>query len=530
MGGGCGMKSSAQAAIRRLTILVVTVSLVVTAQLIVEGGGGQAAAASNSGGNLIVAEDLSGTAAPVEFDPVQFTTAQTYLSYDLPIYGGLLSYAPNGNLVPDLASKVTIENTSTIDVQVRLGVVFSDGTPFTAAAVKEGLERNINTTNKGGFNSQLFDISSIDVTGPDSLVLNFSQPVANVFYPLLANQESFIVSPKAAAAGTLTSHPVGAGPFMFESYAPNEKLVLVKNPKYWDAKNIHLSQITFLSVSTGPQQINALESGEINVVEGLPTADIPTLKALSSGQVKSVYQEGGLSMVPICKSSGPMANVKVRRALSDAVNRVQMVKALQDGAGQPAWTIYPKGYALYDKSLTGYDAYNPAKAKKLLAEAGYPHGFSTTMLPLAIPETIQVATFLQAEWKKIGVSVQILSSSNFVNDAYVRHIAAMVVNPPSGGIGLQKVIGAFLPGTIGDICGYNSPTLDALVKKAEQVSPSSAQYKLLWDQIQEFVIKNELAIYTTYSPTVAAASDSVKNLQILPYVGGVIDYDTASVS
>ena len=274
------MKSKVKEATRRISMSVVALGLVMGAQVLAAAS--SRAGAASSGGVLTVGYDLTGSSVPVEFDPVKFTVASGNLGYDLPIYGGLLRETPSGTFVPDLASKVTVVNPSTINVTVRPGEVFSDGTPFTAAAVKAGLERNITTTNKSGFNTSLYDISSIDVTGTDSLVLNFSQPVANTFYPLLANQEAFIVSPTAAAAGTLGTDPVGAGPFMFKSYTTAEKLVLVKNPKYWDAKNIHLSGITFVSVPAGPQQVSALESGEVNALDSLPPSDIPVLKDQSS--------------------------------------------------------------------------------------------------------------------------------------------------------------------------------------------------------------------------------------------------------
>jgi peptide/nickel transport system substrate-binding protein len=525
------MKTSAKKALRRITTWGSALGLLTMAVSFVVAGSGPAAAASSGAGDLTVGYDLSGSSVPVEFDPASFTTTAGYLTYLLPIYDGLLRETSSGSFVPDLASSVTVANPSTIDIQIRPGEVFSDGTPFTAAAVKAGLERNINTTNKGGFLPSLYQISSIDVTGPDSLVLNFSQPVASIFYPNLASQESFIVSPKAAAAGTLGTDPVGAGAFMFKSYVPNEKLVLVKNPKYWDAKSIHLSQITFVSVPAGPQQINALESGLINAVDGLPATDIPTLKGLSSSvQVKSAFQDGSVYYVPICTSSGPLANVKVRQALSYAVNRPEINKALLYGLGQPAWSLVPSGFANYDNSLTGHYAYNPTKAKELLAQAGYPHGFSTTILPLQEPATEQLATILQQEFKQIGVTLQIESSSDYVNDFYVRHTAAMAVNPVMGPGGITDVSAIFTPGSIGDTCNYSSPTLNALVTKASNLPASSPELKVLWDQMQQFIIGNALSIFVVNSPTIAASSKSVKDLQIVPTIGGVLDYWTMSVS
>lgn len=491
-----------------------------------------AGATSGGGGVLTVGADLfSGdTTGPVEFDPAQFTVREAYTSYDLPIYGGLIRQLPSGAYVPDLASKVTVPSPSTIDLVIRSGVVFSDGTPFTAAAVKAGLERNMASIHQGAFSPYLFDISSIEQTGPNALTLNFSQPVANLFYPYLADQDGFIVSPKAAASGLLSTHPVGAGPFMFKSYTPGQRLVLVKNPRYWDAKTIGLSGITFVEVPSGPQQVNALETGLVNIASVLPANDVPALRALGSVRVSSSFVDGGYYFVPICKASGPLASAQVRQALSYAVDRPAINKAVLYGAGQPAWSLFPSSDSLYDKSLTNYYAYNPAKAKKLLAQAGYSHGFSTSIMPLPMPINTQIATILQADWKAIGVTVQIVQTSDYVNDLYVRHGAQLGLNP-SGTGGLGKVTGPYVPGSIGDFCNYSNPTLTKLADQAADLAPNSPQLKSSWDQMQQFVITNALSVYIDFSPTITAAGQKVHNVGVLPgYIDGVLNYWGISVS
>ena len=124
--------------------------------------------------------------------------------------------------------------------------------------------------------------------------------------------------------------------------------------------------------------------------------------------------------------------------------------------------------------------------------------------------------------------MQILQSTNFVNDFYVRHVAAMAVNPTIS-TGLGK-LNPFIVGEIGDDCNYSNPTLTTLIAKATASPAGSPQLKAVWDQIQEFVAKNALIIPVDYAPTVAAASKSVKNLQNVPYIGGLLSYWTMSVS
>jgi peptide/nickel transport system substrate-binding protein len=495
--------------------------------------GGQAAtfggqAGASSGGVITAAYDMSGQINPIQFDPSQFNAGSCCFAYDWPIYAGLLRETTSGAYVPDLASSVTIPNPTTIDVTMRPGLVYSNGTPLDAAAVKAGFERNQSDPNSGAGTSASQALSSIDVTGADTLVLHFSSAVASSFYPLLADQESFMAIPTGPSTGVPNTNVVGAGPFVLKSYDPGQKMVLVKNPKYWDAKAIPLSGITFINVPLGPQQLNALQSG---LVEdgGIPDSDLPTLKNLTNLQSSSTFPDANYFFVPVCKSSGPLANLKVREAMNDAINRVAINDALLFGKGEPAWSIFPTNSNYYDPSLTNYYAYNPTKAKQLLAQAGYPHGFSTSIMALPETNTAQLETVLQAQWKQVGINVQIVQSSNYVTDLYSDHKADMGLNP-SGLPGIEKLTTQFVPGSIGDICNYNNPTLNSITAKLQALPPSSPQLKSEWIAAQDFVIKNALGFYIVYSPNVDVAAKNVHHLQDIPYVGGVLNYWVVSVS
>ncbi len=512
---------------RRITMAVMAVGLMLSAQVLVTGAATAGAASGGNNGNLTTGYDLSETIQPIEFDPVQFTSSGCCFAYDWPIYAGLLRETTSGAYVPDLASAVTVANPSTLDITVRPGLVYSNGTPLNAAAVKAGFERNLTNPHSGVWDQSMSEISSIDVTGTDSLVMNFSQPVASTFYPLLADQESFMALPTSPSAGNPNQNVVGAGPFILKSYVEGEKIVLVKNPHYWDAKAIDPSGITFVNVPTGPQQLNSLESGLVQV-EGIPDNDIPALNAQTNLQSSSQFPDANYYFVPICKASGPLANVKVRQALNFATNRTAINNALLYGKGQPAWSIFPSSSNYFDTSLTNIYAFNLKKAKTLLAEAGYPHGFSTSLMALPEASNDQLATVLQEEWKQIGVSVQIVQSSNYVTDLYTDNKAQMGLNP-QGLPGIQKITTQYIPGDVGDLCNYNNPTLSALTKELEALPPSSSKLKSVWTQIQDFVIKNALSIYVDYSPNVTGAAKDVKNLQNIPYVGGVLNYWVVSV-
>jgi peptide/nickel transport system substrate-binding protein len=521
------MKIKSRSTARPITMAVMAIGLLLSAQVLVAGGATAGAASGGSYGDLTTGYDLSEAINPIEFDPAQFTSSACCFAYDWPIYAGLLRETTSGSYVPDLASAATVANPSTLDITIRPGLVYSNGTPLNAAAVKAGFERNLTNPNPGVWDQSMSHISSINVTGTDSLVMNFSQPVASTFYPLLADQESFMALPTGSSSGNPNQNVVGAGPFILKSYVEGEKIVLVKNPHYWDANAIHLTGVTFVNVPIGPQELTALESGLVQV-QGIPDNDIPALKAQSNLQSSSQFPDASYFFVPICKASGPLANVKVRQALSFATNRTAINSALLYGTGQPAWSIFPSSSSLYDTSLTNVYAFNLKKAKQLLAQAGYPHGFSTSLMALPEASTDQLATVLQEEWKQIGVSLHIVQSSNYVTDLYTDNKAQMGLNP-SGLPGIEKLTTQYIRGDVGDLCNYNNPTLNALTKEVEALPPSSPKLKSVWVQIQNFVIKNALSIYVDYAPNVTGAAKDVKNVQNIPYVGGVLNYWVVSV-
>ena len=133
--------------------------------------------------------------------------------------------------------------------------------------------------------------------------------------------------------------------------------------------------------------------------------------------------------MPICKSSGPLANVKVRQALNYATNRVAINNALFFGKGQPAWSIFPSTSSYYDSSLTNDYAYNVKKAKQLLAQAGYPHGFSTIAHAPAPGRRTPVGHRAAATMEANRRQLQIVQASNYVTDLYTDNKAQMGLNP-----------------------------------------------------------------------------------------------------
>ena len=486
------------------------------------------AAAYNPDGTLRYAIDLS--ESPITFDPTKATIFDTSDVVGQLLYDTLLYQQPDGSLTPELATKATIVNPETISVTLRPGLKFQDGTPLDVAAVKFSILRNLSAKSIA-FPAEFSDISSVDVDGDLGLTINLSGPDAGAVYPDLAGLETMPVSPAAVARNdpNPVTNPMGAGPFRVKQYVPDQSLLFVKNPDYWNAKNIKLGAIEFVQATAGtPAALNELKAGTVDVI----TSDPTQLDALKGGGIETSSAASPTSKLyfPLCSSHSPLDNLKVRQALNYGLNKVAINKALADGHGQPAWALVPSTSALYPANLTNYYAYDPAKAKKLLAEAGYAKGLTLTMIPTPLPVTQSLAAIAQQEWKEIGVNLQIQTSSNFVQDVFINHIVDLTDSNVVRS-GLDALSFLYTPGHLGDLCGYQNPTLTSLINQLGALAPTNPEYVKLWQQAQDFVVKNALDVWGIWLPTVIAYnSNRVGGIEtVIPGVTAYPDFFTAYV-
>ncbi|HLG67326.1 MAG TPA: ABC transporter substrate-binding protein [Acidimicrobiales bacterium] len=488
-------------------------------------------AASTSAGMLMIATSLT-TISRVTFDPTLAIAQAENIPWELAIYDTLLHRSPKtGAFMPGLATRVTIVNPTTIAITLRRGVRFSDGTPLDASAVRFGLLRNKNASQHGQFDSSLQQIASIDVTGQDTLTINLASPVAGQLYDQFYLPSTYLVSPSAAQkpGANLATAPVGAGPYELQSYVPDQSITLVRNPDYWDAKAIKLRAIEFINVPTATQQVNALEGGTVNLTQLSNFSSVSALRGRYP--VVQVRTPNAPLWSNVCKSASPLSDVRVRQALNYAIDRPLIVKTIQAGIGSPEWNLWPSGTPYFDKSLVNVYNYDPKKAKALLAAAGFPNGFDTTML--VIPGSAlaaEVDQVLQQEWQAIGVHLTLTPALSFA-DLYVKHLAPLGVVSGSA-VGSFGPVSGFAPGTISDLCNYADPTIDALYAQAKAVSPASPKGVALLRQMQHQIIRQALGIFISTLPAVFAHSSSVRALTMNPYydIAPIPDYWSGIVS
>jgi peptide/nickel transport system substrate-binding protein len=366
-------------------------------------------AAAKRGGMLKVGADadayvLSGSAANVGQYPLNAN-----------IFEGLVRMDPNYGIVPMLATSWTLRASNTWRFNLRRGVKFHDGQPFTAKAVKYTFDL-IATKGGGGtpgfakHGTKVVDDYTVDVTP----AFPNARLVEQIVHP-----ENYIIAPGSDPV----KHPTGTGPFAYASYQHQQQLVVNRFPGYW-GKPARLDGITFSFIPDSNARLLALESGSIDVMLIVPSQDAADLK--SKGFTVGVSPVGAYEAfyVNISGKKGYTIgqDVNVRKAVEYAIDRAALIKGIYGGEAAPEQTMIPSRLlgATDAAMITGY-TYDQAKAKQLLDSAGWTVGSGGIRAKGGKPLSLQlidgfpspdshtgVPEFVQAQLRQVGIDVKII--------------------------------------------------------------------------------------------------------------------------
>ena len=456
-----------------------------------------------------------GFSLPTSWDPVTSSTGNDINTVSL-VYSSLTQLDSKGNAEPALAEKWKYNADGTkITFTLRPGLKFSDGTALDAAAVKASLERGKTQANSL-LKDQLSTIQSITVDDKTNVTLTLQQ--ADYQVPdLLAGKTGEIVSPAAFKTGAdvakIPTAPDGAGPFKFKSFVPESNAVLVKNPNYWNAKNVHIDELD-LSVAPDPSTIvAAVQTGALDVAQ-LPATDIAAAKAASLKV--DIVNSLTVSQVDVNSGLAPLTNSKVVSALKYAVDRQQLLKVANAGIGSVVYQPFPKGYVGFNPALAKKFAYNPTKAKALLADAGYKPGQLNITLT-TFSYTQNLAELVQAQLKDIGVKSTIdvvpVGSSTWQQKVYLGRTAQFALDGTVGRESPVQLLGVvYGPTGLMNTSRQASPDFLAALSKVRQTPLDSPDYqKLLWDAVSIGVDEDpSFSLYST--PRIDVRSPKVSAL------------------
>ena len=391
-------------AMRMLTTWLAVVALLL-------GVGALAPVAAQPAGTLVVGL----VAEPVNLDPAQVTDLNSN-RVGRRIVETLVTFPDESTqVVPGLAESWAISKDGLkYTFKLRKGVSFHDGTPLNAEAVKFSIERQIipehpfNKLGKYPFANYFFgNVKAVEAVHPQTVEFILKEPRASFLAVLTAGAAS-IVSPtavrKLGVDYPLT--PVGTGPFKFVAWDRGQRVVLEKNAGYWKHP-VKIDRVIYRPIVEGQARLTELLTGALDLIVDTPPDFVPQLE--SNPKVMVLKQVGvHVWYLGINNQKKPFDDKRVRQALNYAVNKEALVRDVLKGTGSfSRGPVLPNTWGA-DAALKAYP-YDPERAKKLLAEAGYPSGFSTT---LWVPESgsgmqlpVAMSTVIQSNLKAVGVNV-----------------------------------------------------------------------------------------------------------------------------
>lgn len=321
------------------------------------------------------------------------------------VYETLVTFDKDMKIVPGLAKSWEQTDDITWEFTLNEGITFHDTSKFNADAVKKTLDRLIDPKTGSPQKDKLGMIKEVNVLDENKVQIKLSTPYAPLL-SILASNEGSIISPKAIeeSSDTLSKKPVGTGPFKFESWKSGESITLVKNDKYWGEKPL-IDGIEFEVVPEDSTRIAMVETGEAHINDQVPVTEIDRI---NNSDTLNLYRTEGLAVeyIGFNTQKAPFDNVKVRQAISSAIEREAIIKGVYNGAGTLAnAAMSPKVFG-YSKEIKPYE-YNPNKAKDLLKEAGFKDGLELTLITSDRKERINMAEVIQSQLKGIGVKVNI---------------------------------------------------------------------------------------------------------------------------
>ncbi len=504
-------------------------ALLVLVVLLVAGCGGSdaptaASASPRPGGTFTFAAETEPGCLDPGYDPLNVTAL-----IDRNIFDSLVYQAPDRSFHPWLAERWTVSpDGRTYTFTLRKGVTFQDATPLTADAVRATFDHAVAPATKSLYAASLLrTYQGADIVNPTTVAIRLARPDATILQAL-STPYLGIQSAKALTRPTTEqcTHPVGSGPFSFVSWTKTQRLALTRNASYAWGPNApgarpgaaYLDGITISFIKEDAARLGALTSGQVNAIGQVPPVSARTIHG-NGLQLLTNQAPGGVFALYLNTGRGPLADLRVRRALQRGVDYEGITKSVYFGQYARAWSVLSPTTASYDRALENSWRPDPALAGRLLDEAGWTgrdgQGYRTKdgqQLKISLPYPAQflreqrdvLYQGIQALAHKIGINIDVVGQdSGTYNRAVSTHTADIVA------VSTQRAEPDILRLLFGsaevlskggyNVFGLRDPALDRLLDEAAASSDTAVRTRD-YTQVQARVIDQAYAI-PVYVPT-----------------------------
>lgn len=336
-------------------------------------------------------------------DPMMVTLGDEYIYANL-VFNGLTRMREDLVIVPDLAESWSYsDDIKQWTFRLRRGVKFHDGQEMVADDVVAFFRRLLDPANTAPARGQYDMVESVSAPDAGTVVFQLKIPYGG-FADILSDRQVKI-TPRGAVA-QLTTKPIGTGPFKFVSYTPGDRLVLARNTDYFEPGMPKLEGVELRIIPEMSVKIAALQAGDIDVVWDLPLEQVKSLSTRADLRIESVPTASWDGAI-MNNTIPPFNDKRVRQAFHLAVDKKEVVELTLFGQGVETISPIPPSHPFYAKDLAIAKA-DPAAARKLLAEAGYPNGVKLPVIvPVGRPLRERLGVTLQQLAKPGGFDLQV---------------------------------------------------------------------------------------------------------------------------
>jgi peptide/nickel transport system substrate-binding protein len=436
------------------------------------------------------------------------------------VYDTLTAIASDGTAQPYLAQSVSPNADMTVwTVTLRPNVTFHDGSPLTADVVAA----NFKALQQSPLTGQAVKVvTAVTATGPLTVQFTASEPLVAFPY-FLATQVGYVVALAQLNNPNASNHPIGTGPFMFDSWVPNDHFTAKRNPHYWRSGLPYLDSITYKPIPQDQSRQSSLQSGTVELMVTRDPNAIVRLGHDSSVQqvtnANPTHWQNDVGFIYLNTAVDPLSDLTVRQALAYATNTAQLARLFGAGILEPTTSPFPTG-SPYRAADNGYPAFNLAKAKALVAQAAPRHG-GTIKVELATipdPRLVEVVQAVQSMWQSAGVQTTVnqIEQVTFIDNLALGNFQAYTGDQfdaadPDENYVWWSPTSAGPPGTIAlNFSRNKNPDMEAALQKG-RTTPNSPARNQAYQQVDTLLARDLPYLWLTTTVWSMTAGQKVQN-------------------
>ena len=475
------------------------------------GGNGDGGNQSGDKTELIIAQ---GADAPT-LDP-HGTNDQPASRISKQIYNTLIFATEEMELVPALAETWESIDPLTWEFKLAEGVKFHNGEEFKASDVKFTFERMLKSEQVAHI---LGPVKEIEVVDDYKVRIITSEPFAPLLAHLTHTASSILNEKEVTERGAdYGQHPVGTGPFKFDNWKSGDSITLKRFDDYFQGA-ADVETVVFRNIPEGTNRTIGLETGEIDIAYDIEPVD----KSKVEDNDKLVLVEGpsfSSQYLGYNTKKAPFDNQKVRQAINYAVDVQEIIDVVLEGAGEVATSPLTGSIFGANTDIKGYE-YNPEKAKELLAEAGYPDGFETTIWTNDSPVRETIATIVQAQLKEVGIEAR---TETVEWSAYLERTAAgehdmfilgWTTVTGDADYGLYALYHSSQHGGAGNRTFYSNPRVDELLDIGK-TEPDQEKRKEAYKEAQEIIVEEAPQLFLYFQTDNVGMQNNIEGFKLHP--------------